>query len=254
MLRRLFALSLFSVLALGCTGVDVRSAADVRVVASAPSPEVDALTEAFFGGDAAPAEMDEKLRDALQKNPDSGLLHEALAYSALLRSDDHASWEHFLLAAADTHNPDAALDIIELGRVGRTRSEVQANVDTLGRIVESNADAFVKARARYARASGLRVIGRRDEARQEVARLGFVTSVALLGAFDNEDGKGLAEAYPPESKVDLTATVPGSAVPIRWRTAEVDGAHGSIPLHEVVYPNQGAVAYVAFWVDVPVAM
>jgi transglutaminase-like putative cysteine protease/tetratricopeptide (TPR) repeat protein len=252
-LARSFALASLSVALAGCAGVDVRPAADIHVAASAPSPEVDAIVASFYGGGALPPGFAAQLADALAKNPRSGLLHEVAAYWAILHSDDHGAWEHFLLAAADTRNPDASIDILELGRANRTRSEELATIETLARIAQESPDVEAQASARYMRAAFLRVLGRHDDAAHEIAALGFVRDAELLGAFDNEDGKGLAEAYPPETKVDVTATASGSVVPIRWRVAHVVDARGSIPLGYVVHPNQGAVAYVAFWVQAPQA-
>ncbi len=242
---------LVSAVASGCGGLEVPPAADVQVVASAPSAEVDALVEAFFAGTAPADGLDAMLRAALLKYPTSGALHELAGYRSILEADDHAAWEHFLLAAADTRNPDAALDISEVAKVNRTASEVSATVEALGRIATASPDPLVRARAEFTRAAYLRPLGRREGARDATRQLGFVQKVMLLGAFDNEDGKGLAESYPPESVVDLAATVPGSVVPVRWRSAEALEAYGSVPLHSLVYPNQGAVAYVAFWVQVP---
>ena len=243
------------VLIAACGGVRVAPAADVRVVASEPSAEVDALVESFFGAsaDTPTAELDARLDAALLKYPSSGALHEVRAYWAVLTSDDHAAWEHFLLAAADLRNPDAANDLSELGRLNETRSEALATAGALLRIADANPDVEVRTRALYLRAGVLRDLGRFQQARESSDRLGFVREVALLGAFDNEDGKGLAEAYPPESKIDFAATAPGSVVPVRWRTIEAQGALGVLPLHDLVFPNQGAVAYAAFWVQVPVA-
>jgi cellulose synthase operon protein C len=248
----LLALVLSATLA-GCGEINVRPAADIHVVTSPPSTEVDALVERFFGEGAQAPELEAELRSALLKYPTSGALHEVAAYSAVLAANDHAAWEHFLLAAADTHNPDAALDIMELSRMNRTRSETLATVDALERIAKQNPDVEVRARAHSARGGFLRALGHRDEAEGDLAALGFVRTMKVIGAFDNEDGKGLAEAYPPESKVDLSTEVPGTTVAIRWRTAETILGFASVPLQDLVYPNQGAVAYAVFWVRVPAA-
>jgi transglutaminase-like putative cysteine protease/tetratricopeptide (TPR) repeat protein len=239
-------------LALGpaCASTGVVGAADVRVVASEPSPDVDALVSEFFGPGPA-AGFEARLRGALASRPTSGPLHEVAGYWDLLGGEDHRSWEHFLRAAADTHNAGAALDIWEVARVNRTASEMVATVDTLDRVAHAHPDADVRARATYTRAGYLRLLGRLDEAKRAVAELGYIPSVRVIGAFNNEDGKGFTEAYPPESRVDLDATLAGLVVPVRWRLADALAAQGQIPLHELVYPNSGAVAYVAVWVDVP---
>src|SRR5258706_1485236 len=132
--RTLSSLSLTLTLGGCATAPAIRPAADIAIVASAPSPEVDAFVEAFFkDGPASPRFADE-LRDALRKHPTSGALHEVAAYWARLSGDDHAAWEHFLTAAADTHHAGASLDLEELEEVNLTRAEMLATAQALPRI------------------------------------------------------------------------------------------------------------------------
>ncbi len=235
-----------------CAPALPRQAADVRVLTSLPSPEVDALAERFFGpgGGIPTADLDPFIRDALARSPASGTAHEMAAYAAMLHSDDHAVWEEFLRAAADLANPEARVDLLELAHRNLTRGEMRTTVDVLAAIARESPRGEVRAAAHHARAGYLRSLGRADEARADTLALGFVERASLLGAFENEDGKGLLDVYPPESGVDLSAAVPGSVVPIRWRTVEAAATHGSFSLHDLVHPNQGAVAYLAFWVSV----
>src|SRR6202020_834772 len=102
-------------------------------------------------------------------------------------------------------------------RLDLTRSELDTTERTLGTLGPPTTDATVRTRATYLRAAYLRLLGRREEAARAIGELGFVRSVEVLGAFDNEDGKGFAEAFAPESSVDLGAVAAGALLPVRWR-------------------------------------
>ena len=250
LLRRLSGL-VFALAGTGCASTTVsRPIADVPIVASEPSADVDALVRRFFAeGPASPAFAAE-LQTGLTQHPASGALHEVAGYWALLRSDDHAAWQELLLAAADVHHAGADLDLYELSRLDLTRSELDTTERTLVKIEQASTDPAVRARAGYLRAAYLRLLGRRDEAAHEIGELGFVRAVEVLGAFDNEDGKGFAEAYPPESSVDLGAVAAGALLPVKWRKVEALPFAPTIPLGDVVHPSQQAVAYAALWVTV----
>jgi tetratricopeptide (TPR) repeat protein len=237
----------------GCASAVPRPAIEIPIVASEPSAEVDAFAGRFFAEGPASPSFAKDLDAALGQHPASGALHEVAGYWALLQGDDHGAWQHFLVAAADVHNSGAALDLYELSRVSLTRSEMDTTADALEKIERAHPDAEVRSRAAATRAWYLRQLGRREEAAKELTGLGLVEAVMALGAFDNEDGKGFAEAYPPEKSVDLGATVPGSVVPVKWREIHALPHAGTLSPASYVYPHQHAVAYVAVWVSVPAA-
>jgi len=249
--RRLTCL-LTVLLSAGCASSAPRlPAVEIPIVSTEPSPDVDALVGRFFADGPSSATFGAELAESLRQHPTSGALHEVAAYWALLQGDDHAAWQGFLLAAADLRHAGAALDLYELARMNLTRSEIDATVETLARIERAHPDPLVQARAAYVRAWYLRVLGRRQDAAAALAGLGFVQSVQALGAFDNEEGKGFAEVYPPESRIDLAAEVPGAVRPVRWRKVDAVPWVATIPLADYVYPSQQAVAYAAIWVNVP---
>lgn len=47
--------------------------------------------------------------------------------------------------------------------------------------------------------------------------LGFLTDWYVIGPFDARGMKGFTSVYPPEQKVDLTATLPGKKGPVQWK-------------------------------------
>ncbi|HEY3820350.1 MAG TPA: transglutaminase domain-containing protein [Polyangiaceae bacterium] len=237
--------------ATGCASTASLPVAEVPIVASEPSADVDAFVGRFFADGPSSPSFGTELRQALAQHAASGSLHEVAGYWALLRGDDHGAWQHFLLAATDVHHAGADLDLYELSRLDPTRSELDTTERALAKIERASSDVAVRTRAAYLRAAYLRVLGRRDEAAREIGDLGFVRSVEVLGAFDNEDGKGFAEAYPPESSVDLAVAVPGAVLPVKWRRVDALPFAATIPLGDTVHPSQQAVAYAALWVTVP---
>ena len=76
-----------------------------------------------------------------------------------------------------------------------------------------------------------------------LARLGVVREWAVLGPFDDPDEKGFAKPYPPESKLDPTATYDGQGGKIAWNRFTSDAPDGRIDLLKAIGPHDAAVAY-----------
>ena len=81
-----------------------------------------------------------------------------------------------------------------------------------------------------------------------VSSLGLIRDWQMLGALDNDQGKGFLTAYPPEQKIDLAVEVPGPLVPLRWRKVNELTRLGSVPLTNAMWPRDFGVAYLATWV------
>jgi tetratricopeptide (TPR) repeat protein len=74
-------------------------------------------------------------------------------------------------------------------------------------------------------------------------QFGFITRWKVVGPFDNSGGRGFVTAYPPEEKVDLSATYDGKAGAIGWRDAESGDELGTVDLNRALGTAKGAVAY-----------
>ncbi len=77
---------------------------------------------------------------------------------------------------------------------------------------------------------------------------GFLMDWKLVGPFDNHKGKGFDVAYPPEAKVDLSASYPvaDAAVTggnIAWVTHHTDDEYGNVDLNKALGKHMGAVGY-----------
>ena len=73
----------------------------------------------------------------------------------------------------------------------------------------------------------------------------------LIGPFANPEDAGLGRVYPPEQKLDLNASHPGVAGPVRWRVHR--SYTNAVDLLNALGPNENAVAYGVCWVHSPVA-
>jgi hypothetical protein len=85
-----------------------------------------------------------------------------------------------------------------------------------------------------------------------VAHLGFVTDWSLIGPFPAPGMSGFRTPFPPETSVDLSATI---AAPdkerLRWTRHQTHDSFGTVDLVQVLGPVNEAVGYAFAEVDSP---
>jgi tetratricopeptide (TPR) repeat protein len=245
-MRRTALLALLLALpALGCASFqsyrDLTPEPAPALTASAASAEADALLARFYGADGA---VDPKaLAAARAAAPGHSGLAEIAGYGAILRADPHDAFEHFLAAAADRSALSPELYLWEMRGLAHTTTEHLRAQALLRTLSAQHPRPPVRQLAAYDLARELRLVGEREEAEQIVGTLGFVPSWQVVGAFDNDQGKGYSTEYPPEQNADLGATYPGLRLPVRFRPMEASKLDGALPLGEVIWPVEAAVAY-----------
>jgi tetratricopeptide (TPR) repeat protein/transglutaminase-like putative cysteine protease len=212
---------------------------------SSPTPEVDALVAAFWS-DAPPPDVRARAEALLQKHPGDARLHEVAGYAALLDADNAAASLHGLAAATDLSGDATELYLYE-HNLDAPRAEADAWRGLWRALADKHPRPSVRALATQRLALDAEAQGRFDEAARLTATLGVLGDWMLVGALDNDQGKGFLTEYPPEKKIDLAATVPGPLVPLAWRPAHVTRT-GLIPLGELLWPREFAVAYLVTWV------
>ncbi len=75
-------------------------------------------------------------------------------------------------------------------------------------------------------------------------QLGFVTFAALVGPFDNTEGKGFAVAYPPEAATNISATFKGKGgAELKWANAVPTEKSAAFDLNTLLTKHKDAVAY-----------
>lgn len=241
-----------ALLVAGCATVPTRPLApapELHAVDGTGGPEVEQLAAAFYAGAIDPA-FSKQLAEVLAKYPDSSEAHEIAGYFAILQLDDDAAWEHFARAAADRKNPRAELALRELPLRSRTEGQSRATIALLRELAaQRNAQGALAA---HLLAALLHERGELDAAEQANAQLGFARELQLIGAFENDEGKGFSAVYPPEKSIDLQSAVPGKLVPVSWRAVPGEQL-GMVPVGSFVSPSEHAVAYLVTWVHVDAA-
>ncbi|HEY2744276.1 MAG TPA: transglutaminase domain-containing protein, partial [Polyangia bacterium] len=218
----------------------------MHLATSTPSAEVDALVEAFYG--SAPISLVEfraRAEAILARHPDDGRAHEVAALAASLAGDNDGVSQHLFAAAADLRSDATELYLSELADL--SHAETPAWRRLLETLRAHHPKPSVRASATFHLALQAEREGRFDEAQRLAAELGFMRDWALVGALENDQGKGFLTEYPPEKSVDLHAEIPGPLVPLHWRTVAANRT-GRLNLDNLVWPNQSVLAYVVTWV------
>ena len=245
------AFGLVVLVAVGCGGRPPRPpelrSQPVRLVHGGGGPEVDRVLDVLYGGDFVPEKARELARLTLERYPDAAAAHEAAGYLATLADDPHLTWLHFWKAAQDLDSPLTSLYLWELD-VDPTRAELEANVALYEALRTSHPRAATRSVATMAEAFALRQLGRLAEATALSRSLGFIQDWAILGAFDNEDGKGFLTTLPPERDINFANPADGPFVPLAWRRVPMPTELGAVIFGRFVSPQEAAVAYLVTWV------
>ena len=87
--------------------------------------------------------------------------------------------------------------------------------------------------------------GQIEKAQRQWAAAGFVSDAnwLVVGPFDNTDGIGFSEVYPPEQSIDVHATYQGKMEEITWVRAKDELADAYVDLARMFDENEWTVAY-----------
>jgi hypothetical protein len=112
-------------------------------------------------------------------------------------------------------------------------------------------EAVVSAREKLARGQPLgfdvsRMIARARE--RETKQLNLVRDFNVIGPFNNERWLGHARVYPPEEKIDLSATYEGLTGPARWQQVTLREGQGYLDFTRIMQPKDWTVAYALCYV------
>jgi transglutaminase-like putative cysteine protease/tetratricopeptide (TPR) repeat protein len=235
---------LFALPAFGCASLpsyrDLTPEPPLALSAAAAAPAADALVTRFYGDGTVD---DKAIAAALAAAPAHAGLHEIAGYAALLRADDHEAFNHFLAAAADKNALAPELYLWEARALAHTATDRLRAQALLRAMMEQHPKPSVRQLAAFELARDLRLFGEREEAEQIIAGLGFADGWQVVGSFDNDQGKGFATEYPPETAADRSKPFPGVRVPVRFRPLAIRRLDGALPLGDALHPAESAVAY-----------
>ncbi len=212
-------------------------------------PEVDALAARFYGSEPFErASLEAELGSLLERYPGNATLHEMAAELALLRGDVDDRWQHLMMAVADLGSPFTALYLHLALDQFPTVSQQTATIELLDELRTSHPDPAARVAIVDSLIWLLKKRGELERARALTPELGRIDEFLLVGAFDNDQGKGFLERYAPEEGVDPSAPMQGVLRPVEWRRATQVDDRARIAIGDMVTPARYSVAYLATWV------
>jgi len=107
-------------------------------------------------------------------------------------------------------------------------------------VVKDHPDASVRATAANLLTHRARVSGRDLQAGDKP---GLQLPLAIIGTWENDQGKGFHIPYPPESEIELGKTYLSRQISIGWRDDLTPNLTGIYDLTTYLYPTDHAVAY-----------
>ncbi|MCA9610079.1 MAG: hypothetical protein KC619_30995, partial [Myxococcales bacterium] len=235
---------LLAVLVASCGGPSLPAATvHVSPGSGTEGADVAQIAEAFYGPDMDLALMEREVARLLEGHPRSALVHEMAAHLAELREDDAGAWEHWLRASADVQSDLGTLYLDRALRFDLTASQQAASAQFLAELIERHPSADVRVDATRRLVRLLTARGELEAADRVGATLDFIDRWMLIGAFDNDQGRGFFAEHPPETEIDLDAEYRGLLQPIRWRPASLYDRSGLLRVGDHVSPDSWGVAY-----------
>lgn len=87
----------------------------------------------------------------------------------------------------------------------------------------------------------LRQLGEKVDLQRQ---FGFLTKWQAVGPFDNKDKKGFDVAYPPEKKLDITASYEGQLGKVSWKPVSTEQEYGIVDIAKSLENFKGSAMYV----------
>jgi tetratricopeptide (TPR) repeat protein len=207
-----------------------------------------AAAEAFYAAASA-----EQLRAAVEAarraGPETAVYHELAATLAWFEVDDAARFDHVSAALLDAGDDDPLLHFDLLRDIPFTADQRRRAVALAETLAATHPSAEVRSAAAYQLAWWCQDSDDRRCRDGAAARVDGVLPLAIIGGWDNDEGKGFDTAYPPEQEMRPAARYPGAVVEIGWRADPPRDFTGGLHLEATVKPATWAVAYAAATVD-----
>ena len=227
----------------GCGGA---SAPSLRLTPAAAldAPALDTAVEAYYRA-TTPAEMRVAVDAALKAAPRSARAWEIAADLAQFDDRRFDRFDALAHALEDPSDDNTLMHLHALYDLDWTVSEDVRARPLLAALMEQHPDPEIRAVAAKMKGELEYVTGHREAWRAAFATRGFQPDWAVIGTWDNDQGKGFDTESPPERAIDLKATYHGKLVDIGWRTHYPLDPRGHVDLGGLLDPTQWQVAYLA---------
>jgi cellulose synthase operon protein C len=222
---------------------------DVKIVRSSNNPEVTKILETAYGRDFKYRDLEKSVYDAIEKYPDNGYLQEVAAFIQLLNSDNRKFFLHLVKAASDLENDKTEVYLRIINSIALTYHEAEIFINLLENLVVSHDHFRVRNLARSFLAQRYLNNGKVEKSLKLLEEDGAITKWKMIGTFDNDNGKGFYEKYPPENKLDFNENYKGKIAEAIWRDIPGVDSFKRIPLGQFFYPYLDTAAYLYTSID-----
>ncbi|MBI2377760.1 MAG: hypothetical protein HYV07_27405 [Deltaproteobacteria bacterium] len=225
----------------------------LRSVAPLDAAALDAAAERFYTSTSA-ADLRAAVRAAESAGPQSATYHELAAELAMLESNSAERFKHLVLALEDSSNPAATLHLELLTEVAWTFDER----DVVERLCETLATRHPSPEVRAFAAAQLALLdhhrGDLRASKSSREKMGHELAFAIVGVWDNDQGKGFDSELPPESSITFDAKYDGVVGEIEWRTRPpTELGSADLNFSGLFYPNQWALGFATAVVEAKAA-
>lgn len=213
---------------------------------------LQAAVDAYYTA-ADVAALRAAVADARAAGPDTALYHEIAADLARMEDRAFDVADHLVAALFD---PAADAPVLYLHGLASLRWTLPQRARLLGvfeAIGTQHRDPEARAFANWMAAHALHYTGDFAGRDRALGRVAPRLPLAVIGPFDNDQGKGFDTEHPPERAIDLSARHPGKLVELQWRPDAPMDPRGKLDLGALMHPTNWQTAYAAAGVQVQAA-
>lgn len=222
----------------------------VLAVAAGDPAALAQAAERFYGA-ATVQTLREAVAQAALAGPGSAVAHELAARLAQLEGNEAATVDHMLAALGDRGDDAPVLHLHHLMSLDLTAAQ-RARVRALLRVLAAeHPSPDLRSLAAHHLAGLLNEEGLVAERAEVLARIPSRLDFAVVGTWDNDQGKGYDLELPPESQPGLDQAYEGRAIPLTWRQHAPVDPRGRLDLAALMAPTRWAVAFAQAEVSAP---
>ena len=230
------------VTSLGCSHRGLQLRDSIRPATVENPAKLTAAVEAFYGAGTVAA-ASAAVQEANRLAPGSGAAREIAATLALMKGDSQAGLTHLMVGLRDGAATNAHFLLERLGTIYWSLDDRRRLLALWAGLIAEHPDPTVRASAAWKAMGTLKQLGEVDSMKTAKKQLGFVPDFALLGPFENDQGKGADTVYAPEKEVDLTKTYKGRLGLRTWRQDYPRRLSGLINFSDFYYPAKWQIVY-----------
>lgn len=191
--------------------------------------------------------------EAKAAGPDTALHHEIAADLAVFEDRPFDAFEHFVAALFDPAADAPVLYLHGLAELNWTFAQRARMRGVLESVGAAHPDVEARAFADWMAGHALHYAGDFGGRDRALAGLAMRLPLAIVGPFDNDQGKGFDTEHPPERAIDLDARLPGKLVELGWRADPPVDPRGKLDLTALMHPTTWQTAYAASGVEAKTA-